>query len=463
MRHVSHNGHTHHRIRPSMATSSQAPLADVIAEYRSTGVSSAARRDWLVRLANDGRAAALATFAELVASDPPASVEDVLVAFAPLLRKPSALPVEALFPRLLDATVHLSVAAIVLDVANHYVRTGRLRPHPANDRSAKLAALFESVAIRLEKLPKTPPGDAAEWEAQRRAAEEGFALLISLCDTLALVGDRSVCDPLRAALDLPHRRLRTEVAAALARLGQSDGIDALAQMTAEPVVRTRAIAYLEELGLGDQVPAEYRSAIARAEGQLAQWLAAPLQFGIGPHEIELVDRRTQSWPGFDEPVECFLFRYAYRAGQGELAGIGIVGPLVYAAPCGADELGVDDLYALFAGYHAEHESIGETPFAEAPGVERGMVEALVRELGEDYAEVVPVAVGRFFGERHIVFTATRNGGRGTLVLDAGEPHWYAAGDLRSPLGATQAYQIHKGRKLLRAFNAVEKASDATAE
>lgn len=440
------------------------PLADVVAEYRSEGASSAARRDALARLANDGGAAALATFAELTATDPPTSVEDALVAFAPLLQKRSALPVEALFPRLLDATQHLSVAAIVLDVANHYVRSGRLHPHPATDRAAKLAALFESVAIRLEKLPTSSPEGAADWEAQRRAAEEGFALLISLCDTLALVGDRSVCDKLRTALDLPHRRLRTEVAAALARLGQADGVDVLAHMTAEPVVRARAIAYLEELGLGDQVPAEQRSPLARAEGELAEWLAAPLQFGVGPHALELLDRRTQYWPGFAEPVECFLFRYVYRTAQGELAGVGIVGPLVQAAPRGAEQLSADDLYALFAGYHAEHEAIAETPYPELPRIEQETVDTLLRDLDDGYAEAVPVKVGQFFGERHIVCAAKHGGENGTLILDANEPHWYAGGNACSPLGPAEAYQIHKGRKLLRAFNAPSTSSeDAMAE
>jgi hypothetical protein len=316
------------------------------------------------------------------------------------------------------------------------------------------------VAIRLEKLPGSRPEDAAAWEAQRRTAEEGFALLISLCDALALAGDRAVCDRLRTALELPHRRLRTEVAAALARLGQGDGVAVLGQMTAEPVVRARAIAYLEELGLADEIPTEFRGAAARAEGMLAQWLAAPLQFGIAPQAIELVDERRQYWPGYEDPVDCFLFRFVYSTAQGELGGVGIVGPLVHAAACDVNELAVDDIYALFVGYDAEHETIQETPFAEVTATERGMIETLVREIDIEYELVTPLNLGRFFGERHIVCAAARQGQPGTLVLDANEPHWYPGGNAHRPLGATEAYQIHKGRKLLRAFNAPRDGEDA---
>ncbi|MEX2187228.1 MAG: HEAT repeat domain-containing protein [Pirellulales bacterium] len=427
-------------------------LSDAIAEYRHADATAHSRRDVLGRLANDGGEEALATFAELVADSPPASVEDALVAFAPLMRPRPNLSVEALFPRLLDAVEHVRVAAIVLDIANHFTRSGRLGPHPASDRAVVLADLFAKVTIGLEKLSTAPPADANTWESQRRTAEEGFALLISLADALALVGDRSVCDKLRPALELPHRRLRTEVAAALARLGQADGIAALATMTAEPVVRARAIYYLEELGLADEIPGQHRTPTAKAEGVLAEWLAAPLQLGLAPHAIELLDHRKQFWPGYEEPVECFLLRYAYSAAQGELRGVGIVGPLVHATACDVDDLPPEDVYALFAGYHAEHEQIQETPLANLSGVEWDAVDTLCRDLNVLFTEVTPVEVGRFFGERHIVATAKRGGQPGTVVLDSNEPHWYRAGEPQRPLGIDEAYQIHKGRKLLAAFN-----------
>jgi hypothetical protein len=427
---------------------------------REAAVAQRARRELLVQLASEGSAESLKKFAELIATDAPHNVKDALLAFAPLLRPRPDLAVEALFPRLLDAVAHVTVAAIVLDTTNHFVRTGRLRPHPAVDRATKLAELFGQVTVGLEKLAATPPASAEDWQVQRQAAEDGFALLISLCDTLALLGDRSVCDKLRGALDLPHRRLRTEVAAALARLGQTDGIAALSAMAAEPVVRTRAVAYLEELGLADEVPIALRSPVAKAEGVIAQWLAAPLQFGIAPHELALVDERTQFWPGFEKPVECFLFHYAYATPQGEFRGVGIVGPLVHATAADVDDLPPDDIYALFAGFQAEHDQISEKPLAELSGMEQELAARVCREFDGEFRDITLVKIGQFFGERHIVATAVRNGDRGTLVLDANQPHWYRTGDPHRPLRAEEAYQIHKGRKLLAAFNPAS-ASGAT--
>lgn len=427
-------------------------IDDAIADYRRADATPHSRRDALARLASDGGRDALETFAELVATCPPENVEDGLVAFAPLLRGGRELAAEALFPRLLDAVTQVGVASIVLDVANHFVRSGRLRPHPASGRVGQLAELFAQVTIGLEKLSAASPADAAAWQSQRRAAEEGFALLISLADALALIGDRSACDRLRSALDLPHRRLRTEVAAALARLGQGDGVAALVALLAEPVVRNRATHYLEELGLADEVPAAYRTPAAKAEGTLAQWLAAPLQFGLPPQALELIDERAQFWPGYEDRVECFLFRYGYALAQGEIRGVGVVGPLVQATACDIDDLSPEDVYALFAGYQAEHESIVETPFGELPAMEKEMVETLCRDVGAPYSDVTPVKVGRFFGERHVVAAALREGKPGTLVLDATGPHWYRAGDPQRTLAAEEAYQMHKGRKLLATFN-----------
>lgn len=439
-------------------------LDNAIAAYRKSDATAESRRDLLARLADDGGGDALATFAELVADSPPQSIEDALVAFAPLLRPRQELAVEALFPRLLDAVTHLSVAAIVLDVANHFTRRGRLRPHPASGRVGQLADLFAKVTIGLEKLAASPPVDPETWAAQRRSAEEGMALLISLADALALVGDRSVCDKLRAALDLPHRRLRAEAAAALARLGQDDGIAVLVALTAEPVVRCRAMSYLEELGLADEIPIRFRTPIANAEGVLAQWLAAPLQLGVAPHKLELVDHRTQYWPGYDKPVECYLLRYRYATAQGEIRGVGIVGPLVHATASDVDDLPPEDTYALFAGYLAQHEQISEQPLEELSGIEQRMVETLCRQVDAAFAEVTPVKVGRFFGERHVVARAKRDGEPGTLVLDGREPHWYRAGNPQRPLGPDEAYQMHKGRKLLSTFNPPpERAQGATSE
>src|SRR6185312_3349414 len=130
-------------------------------------------------------------------------------------------------------------------------------------------------------------------------------------DALALIGDKSAVGKLYQALRVGHRRLRTEAAAALARLGEAQGADELAQLAAEPIARLRVLAYTDELGLKEKIDPQYTTAVARAEAELCVWLAEPTQYGVPPTSCELFDCRRQHWPGFDDPVDCFLFQFQY--------------------------------------------------------------------------------------------------------------------------------------------------------
>ncbi len=95
-------------------------------------------------------------------------------------------------------------------------------------------------------------------------------------------------------------------------------------------------------------------------------LAQPTFFGIPPAELKLVDSRTQFWPGYETPVHCYLFRYAYRFGDGQYSNVAIAGPLVHAFAADLSDLPPDDIYAVYAGWHVEHESIYEVPLDSAP-------------------------------------------------------------------------------------------------
>jgi hypothetical protein len=425
-------------------------LSQTIADYRAA-TSPVVRRELLRNLATAGDEASLATFAELVASEPPGELQDALVAFGPLFQREAPLAAAALFPRLLDAVAHPTIASIAIDAANYFTRTGALTVHPASERRAALVALLNSIVVRLGKL-EAGSADEGVWEEHRRQAEEGVSLFISLADALALIGDRSAIAALKQGAELHHRRLRTEAAAALARLGDDAGVDMLVALTAEPVVRARATAYLDELSHGDRVPQEYRTPEAVAAGKLAQHLAAPLQFGLAPQSIELLDHRRQHWPGFDRPVDTFLFRFAYVAAGGEYRGVGIVGPMVRVLACDVEDLPPNDIYALFAGWQAEHDSIRETAVADLPVEEQARIGEVWEELGEGLSDVTPVLVGDFFGHRYLVATAMRSGDAGVMVSDGAQSVWYRAGNAQRPITAADAYHMHKGRQLLHAFN-----------
>src|SRR5439155_25590943 len=127
------------------------------------------------------------------------------------------------------------------------------------------------------------------------------------------------------------------------------GVNELVALAAEPVARLRVLAYADEVGIRDKIEPQFATPEARAEAELCVWLAEPTQYGVPPTSCELVDRRRLHWPGFDDPVECFLFRFQYALtieGEGErsFSNIGIAGPVAHAFIADLGDLSPDDIY-----------------------------------------------------------------------------------------------------------------------
>lgn len=405
----------------------------------------------LLRLLSGARSrGAFERFSRLLAADPPSEAHAAALALAPLFRPDSRLA-SWLFPSLWDALAHPSTAAGVLDLANHLWRKGAVAPHPASDRAAQLTELLGSIVGRLSQLESASGPTAATPEETPRLVAESVALVIGLCDALGAIGDPIAVGKLHQALELAHRRVRTEAGAALARLGDEAGVAALVEMAGEMAVRLRAIAYLDELGLGNKVPEAYRAPDCTAQAELCAWLAE--RHGISPNFVELIDARRQFWPGFNDPRDCFLVRYEYRLREQRLAGIGIVGPVTFAVPADLSDLPPADIYAVYAGWHAEHDEIAETSFDGLSDEARGRWSSIAGDLeAAGYTDVQLVKMGDFFGERHMVATARRGAQPGTLICDGRHAEWHPQrGGSRSP-GPAVVYYLYKGRKLLRAFN-----------
>lgn len=420
--------------------------------YRRLDSERLSRGTILRLLATDGGTAALARFAELVATAPPATAPVAAIPFAALLQLKEFDP-SALFPRLLEALAYPQTAALVLDVANHWTRQGLLAAHPAVDRVATLSELLGDVIQRLTRFEEGSPKTDRTLAHARQTVEESVSLCVSLCDALGLIGDPRAAGKLHSTLEIGHRRLRVEAAAALARLGDSTGVDALVELAADPASRTRALAYLEELSAIDRAATTDRAPAARAAAQLSDWLAEPAQFGAPPHNIRAIDARRLYWPGYDEPVDCRLFVYEYRARNSGLSGVGIVGPVTFSLAADLEDLPPDDIYAAFAGWQAEHQEIFEIPIRELPPAEQAIYRGKAAQCaGDEYQDLDLVAVGHFFDDRTLIATARQGDRRGVLMVEAGQAEWYPVGHSRRPLGATEAYFIHKGRKLLGSFN-----------
>jgi hypothetical protein len=426
-------------------------LGQVALLYQRLGANSLSRAFLLQLIATHGDRE-LTHVAEWLIADPPQDVKSVLVAFAPLFQRRDFNP-EHLFPRLLDAIAHPTLAASVIDLANFVTKEGLVDRHPATERIERLVGLLGSLTHRLTQLEEalgSQPGNAAELAL---AVEESVSLAVAICHALALIGDEVAVGKLFQTLELRHRRLRTEAAAALAVLQQPAGAEALAELAAEPIVRLRVLAYANELDCLDQIDEQFQTGESRAEAELALWLAQPSQIGMPPTTLERVDTRSQYWPGFDDEVDCFLFRFSYQLAEGEFSNIGIAGPLTHAFHADIADLSLDDIYASFAGWQAEHEDIYEIDIAEAHEAHGSDIARFERRLhDEGYQEIRSLRLGLFFGDRALVARAKRSGVEGIAVVDLDAVQWRSTEKRARPVGVDEMYYIYKGRKLLRNFN-----------
>ena len=431
----------------------QAEIDELIGEldacYLRLSPNAASRNYVLGILAAGGSRQSLARFAELLIDDPPSHSASLGLAMAPLISLPQP-NLGDLFPRLLDGLQHQNLAAAILDVANHAYSSGKLTAHPALARAAALIGLLRQLVDKLSAVEEGNSLSSVSGNLEKVIAET-VALAVSTCHTLGLVGDSAARPELLRALNLKHRRIRTESAGALAQLGDPAGAAALVELAQWPVARLRALAYADEYGLIDQIDPQYRTQAARAESELAVWLSEPAQFGLAPTEMNLLDQRELFWPGYNEPQQCYLFRFSYRTNQGVWSNIGIAGPAIHAASASLEHLSHEESYALFAGWQTSHENIYEIDLRDLPEKEKAAIARQQAEQEEHgFDEIVPAFVGRFLGDEFVVAAALKGDQAGHLIWSPREMHWLA--DASRKLTSELAYCIFKGRKLLASFN-----------
>jgi len=76
--------------------------------------------------------------------------------------------------------------------------------------------------------------------------------------------------------------------------------------------------------------------------------------GISPSRMELLDQRTLGWPGFEQPQECFLFRFEYDLQESICSNIGFSGPMCHTFSQNLADIPLDDTYAIFVGWDIDH-------------------------------------------------------------------------------------------------------------
>jgi hypothetical protein len=424
--------------------------------YRFSPGASDLRNHLLRWLATEGSDEAIQIWTDLICDDPPEHRLGIVLAFSPLMQR-EFQPTDAMLSQLVNnATSHSQIAPAVFDLFNYYYRHGKLESHPAEERITELTELLGQMVGQLGKIEEGNfPSDFGASQINRLVSDS-VALIVSLCDTFSQLEHEPAIGKLHQALGLRHRRVQTEAAAALARLGDDRGKSSLIALAEQPVSRLRVLAYAEEMGFTSEISLELQGEIALAESHLAIWLSEPAQMGLAPSNIEFIESREMYWPSYEHPVHCYLFKYSYGSGEQSHSNIGICGPMTHAFAADLQHLDHDEIYAAFAGWQTVHNEIYQISLARAqqtfPNDWRRRSASLA---AESFNEFEPRTSAVFFGELILIADATREGQSGTAIVDGLSTSWFSHGNPSAPIDWQMAYAIWRGRQLLASFNESE--------
>ena len=396
--------------------------------------------------------ASISHLVDRLVESPPTKWLEAGQVLSPLMLS-SDWPIQAFYPKAFAALQHASLASPLLDLANFLFRERNLEQHPAADRLSVLNHLLGEVSMRLGKFEEDPRSFGDDVDAVQALLGEAVALAVSLCDSVGLIGDESSIAKLNQALELKHRRVQCEAAGALARLGDDLGKKRLLDLVREPSARLRAVHYADELGFGEEVEPEYRTEEATAEADVCLWLSQPQQMGVPPTGVEVVDRIRMLWPSFNDPVDVFLVRFEYNFGDKVYSNVGITGPVTFAMSTDVADLPMADIYAIYAGWHAEHPEIFSVVGEQLNEAQVRIMKSLSEHLSRgDYEEVAPQLLGVFLDESAGVFSAKRDGKACLVITDGLETIDQPVSGRLRPFAAGDLFNLYKGRKMLRTFN-----------
>lgn len=394
----------------------------------------------------------LTTLVARLQTHPPSSWIEAAQVLSPLMQHRDWTP-SVVFPALLDAIEHPAIAVPAMDVANFVTRIKKVDTHPASGHVETLNRLLGAVTRQLERFELDPTTMGDDVATVQERLSQAVSLSVAVCDAMGLIGHETSRPRLHDALQLRHRRVQCEAAGALARMGDNEGQDRLLALASEPSARLRVIAYAEELGFEERIEPQYRTDAAAAESEVAIWLAQPDRFGIPPTSVETIDQRHWMWPGYEDAVDCFLVRFNYDLGTRSYSNIAIAGPAVFALACDVADMQVDDIYAVYAGWQAEHDEIFTVPATQLNAGQLRVVEEFKIHLDRaGYEDLKPQMLGVFLDEHAAVYSATREAKPCMVLTDGLESvHIPTAGRAR-PLEAVDLWNLYKGRKMLRTFN-----------
>ena len=194
-----------------------------------------------------------------------------------------------------------------LDVVNTLSREDGLAPHPFAS---------EQGVIRLKALLKEQDSDSA----------------ISATAALPFLPAAVQSELFSRALEHINWEVQVEAAWAMAHSGNERGYKLLVEYAKDVHKYDKVARYLHELGRDYLLPPETQSSDFQAMAEMSQWLQHPSEMRRVPDELTLYDTREVIWPPTNDQRRVWLFRYLYRAedGQEPDEGLGMVGSVTFA-------------------------------------------------------------------------------------------------------------------------------------
>ncbi|MDA7950754.1 MAG: hypothetical protein MPJ24_04625 [Pirellulaceae bacterium] len=427
---------------------------ELVSLYFHLGSNSAVRYLLLMILAQSYCEADIKAFAKTFVADPPNTEQEIGQAIAPFLQNQPARSL-LLYPEILEGLADPLLGSIVLDLGNFLVRQNYTSSHPARTEVATLVGMLNQLTDALAVIEQRPP-NPEKYETIEKQVHSSIAILISLADSLALMGAKEAIEPLKALLSRKHRRLQAEAASALLALGDSAGLEVFCHLVKDGAVRKRILAYAEELGVLNKLPEEFQTPEAKAEGELCEYLALPAQMGLAPQKTRLVKKEALFWPGYSEPVECFLLEYTYSLGENQYTNTGIVGPYCHTFSVDLSRLPAEDQFAIFAGFHVEDPSIYRLRHETLTIDQQKRVEKLYHSLETRQIQFSAEGsiIGSFFDQIYLVVLADyHEEGAFTVAEESGTVYSLPISQAVRPVGFEEAVHWYLGLKLLSAYNA----------
>lgn len=392
-----------------------------------------------------GHPTAIRLGVDLLLVNPPSNWSDVSLALTPLVQSKN-WDIGVVFPRLLESD-NPSVLSPALDVANHAFRSRSLTVHPANQNFEGMFRLMGGLVNQLGVLEDDPSKFGNSVGAIQKILFDSVSLCVSLCDLFGLLGNKDAIGKLNQAAKLSHRRIQSEAAFALAKLGDKNGEQMLVDLAADFSCRQRVVAYAEELGIDDRIDERWTSSAAIAESKLANWLAQNEQMGIAPARMELLDQRTLSWPGFEQPQDCFLFRFEYDMQDSVFSNVGFSGPMTHSFADDLANIAMDDAYAMFAGWDIDHPDVFEVPPGNLLPPQLALVNQWTKDLAGRLDEIELILFG-VFCDHSAMLARGKSGTDSRIFAYDGERTVFEPFPTAKGANPTLTYLLWRGRVFL---------------